>query len=148
MIPRLVGNGGIWKVLPPGIHDATMDEIQNTFAHNEIRTALFEGFRQGSELLEKAGCTLIYLDGSFVTEKSLPGDFDACWDSIGVDINRLDPIFLDFTDGRKRQKERFGGEFFPSSANANGVVNFVEFFQQDRYSSKKKGLIRVHLHRI
>jgi len=146
MIPKLVDNGGIWKVLPKGIHNATMDEIREVFAYNNIRQRLFKGFCLGCELLALAGCSVVYLDGSFVTEKTNPGDFDACWNPLGVDDSKIDPVLLVLTtDGRKAQKERFGGEFFPSSANANGKLNFVDFFQQDRYSTKGKGILRVQL---
>ena len=145
MIPDFVDIGGIWMVLPPGIHDATLDELGAKLTYNDIRTELFRGFCAGCELLRHAGCKVAYLDGSFVTDKPAPGDFDACWDPVGVNDTLLDPIFLDFSDGRRRQKERFGGEFFPSSANANGIAPFVVFFQHDRHQSKNKGIIRVRL---
>jgi hypothetical protein len=54
------------------------------------------------------------LDGSFVTTKERPGDFDACWDIRFVDDAVLDPTFLDFSQGRAAQKRRFLGEFFPA----------------------------------
>ena len=37
---------------------------------------------------------MVYVDGSFVTEKETPGDFDACWEMDGIDPIKLDPIFL------------------------------------------------------
>jgi len=42
MIPELVDIGSPWKVLPPGIHDATLDEVEGRFATNEHRKRLFE----------------------------------------------------------------------------------------------------------
>ncbi len=27
-----------------------------------------------------------------------PGDFDACWDTDGVDLDEIDPVFLDLSD--------------------------------------------------
>jgi len=75
-------------------------------------------------------CRLVYLDGSFVTTKTHPGDFDACWDIQGVDQEALDPVFWDFSRGRAAQKRRFGGEFFPAQLpeGATGRA-FAEFFQ-------------------
>ena len=35
----------------------------------------------------------VYLDGSFVSAKLIPGDFDACWDEDGVDFDSIDPVF-------------------------------------------------------
>jgi len=73
----------------------------------------------------------------------MPYDFDACWDPIGVDPTKLNPIFFDFSDGRKKQKEFFRGEFFPASCLANGKHFFVDFFQIDRYTGNAKGVICV-----
>jgi hypothetical protein len=95
--------------------------------------------------LKSAGCTTIFLDGSYVTAKSVPGDFDACWDPTGVDPNKLDPVFLDFNDRRKNQKSRYGGEFFLCNATADGSNTFVEYFQMDKETGVKKGIIRIHL---
>jgi hypothetical protein len=39
--------------------------------------------------LRDAGCKRVYLNGSFVTSKDEPGDFDACWDPTGVDFERI-----------------------------------------------------------
>jgi hypothetical protein len=54
------------------------------------------------------------VNGSFVTAKEEPADFDACWDSQGVDLDALDPVLLDLSAGRASQKARFGGELFPN----------------------------------
>ena len=145
VIPGLVEINGPWKVLPPGIHDATMDEIKQTFATNEVRTFLFEGFVRGVEALARAGCLTLYLDGSFVTEKPNPGDYDVCWDAVGVNVNQLDPVLLDFSQLRKAQKQKFGGEFFPSGFSAHGTQPFMDFFQIDKYTGNRKGILRVNL---
>ena len=54
--------------------------------------------KQDCELLwkacESASCQTGYLDGSFVSSKLEPGDFDACWDEKGVDLDKLDPVLL------------------------------------------------------
>jgi hypothetical protein len=143
MIPDFVDTGGPWGVLPPGIHDATLDEIGIRFATSDRREMLFSGFTDGVVALRKAGCRTILLDGSFVTEKPFPGDFDACWYPMGVSDATLDPIFLDFADGRKKQKARFRGEFFPATALADGTHFFPDFFQIDRHTGKAKGIIRL-----
>ena len=59
------------------------------FAFNPRRHRMLAGFRQACEELRKAGCRLVYLDGSFVTRKDRPGDFDACWDVQNVDDAKL-----------------------------------------------------------
>lgn len=145
MIPKSIDIGGVWNVLPPGIHDATPAEVEQRFATNTRRKALYDGFRRGLQALLIAGCKIIFLNGSFVTDKLDPGDFDCCWDPTGVDVKKLDPVFLDFSNRRQRQKLKYGGEFFPSSATADGSRTFVSFFQTDKDTGKDKGIIRIQL---
>lgn len=93
-----------------------------------------------------AGCPTVYLDGSYVTGKPKPGDFDACWDPTGVDPGKLDPVFLQFANGRAEQKVAFKGEFFPSSMMCVDVGRaFVDFFQLDRFTGKQKGIVSISL---
>lgn len=145
MTPDFVDVGSPWKVLPPGIHIATMDEIKDRFAISNHREKLFAGFKKGVEVLLKAGCCTVFLDGSFITEKPAPKDYDACWDPIGVNVSKLDPVLLDFSNNRKKQKSLYFGEFFPSSSLADGVHLFSEFFQIDKYTGKPKGILNLLL---
>ena len=137
--------GAIWKVLPPGIHDATFDDVAHSFATNAKRKTLYEGLVRGCQALKVAGCRTVYLDGSYITEKLSPGDFDVCWDPTGVDPAKLDPVLLDFSNKRSNQKMKYGGEFFPSSAKADGSRTFIDFFQMDRESGNEKGIIQIRL---
>jgi len=145
MIPASVDIGSLWKVLPPGIHDATLDEARNRFATNDHRKRLFDGFARATEMLRVAGCRTVYLDGSFVTTKPHPGDFDACWDDAGVSVRKLDPVLLDFTNKRRTQKQKYHGELFPAWASAALGSAFIDFFQTDRHTGKDKGIIRIRL---
>ena len=84
--------------------------------------------------MQTAGCQMVYVDGSFVTNKLVPGDFDACWDVTGVDLQQLKmiaPALLDFADKRAAQKAEYGGEFFPAGwpADRTGTL-FLDFFQK------------------
>ena len=148
MIPELADSDGPWNMLPHGIHEATLDEIEQRFATNDTRQRLYQGFREGVEALRKAGCRVVYLDGSFVSEREYPGDFDACWDPTHVDLTKLDPILIDRTDlrtGRKGQKEKYSGEFFPSSVRADSSLTFLEYFQIDKDTKNAKGIIRIRI---
>lgn len=147
MIPPLVPLlGAPWTVLPPGAHFASLDEVRDTFAGNSWRRDLFNGLLRASGKLRVAGCALVYLDGSFVTGKPKPGDYDACWDPQGVDRAKLDQVFLEFANGRAAQKAAFNGEFFPSSMVCSDVGRtFLEFFQLDRVTGKQKGIIAIPL---
>jgi hypothetical protein len=147
MIPNLIQlQDSPWPVLPIGIHQASFDEVAAVFATNKWRQELFAGLVDAAKKLQLAGCSLIYLDGSFVSGKPKPGDFDACWDPSGIDPANLDPVFLDFTNGREAQKKAFKVEFFPSSMMCADVgQTFVKFFQQDRFTGKQKGIISIRL---
>ena len=145
MIPSTVDIGASWPVLPPGVHKATLDEVKAAFAGDAHRERLFDGLVRGCDALRLAGCTALFLDGSYVTDKPDPGDFDACWDPHGVDASTLDPVLLDFDDARKNQKQKYGGEFFPSPALADGTRTFVEFFQVEKETGMQKGVILIRL---
>lgn len=147
MIPALVPLlGSPWTVLPPGAHMASLDDVAAAFATNAWRRELFDGLVLASGKLRSAGCPTLYLDGSYVTGKPRPGDFDACWDPTGVDPAKLDPVFLEFANGRAAQKAAFKGEFFPSSMLCVDVGQaFVDFFQLDRFTGKQKGIISISL---
>ena len=101
--------------------------------------------------LKAAGCRSLYVDGSFVTIKNFPGDYDACWDVVGVDPSLLDPILFDFSDfkaARIAQKGKYFGEFFPAQMpeGATGKL-FVDFFQTDKITGAPKGIIGLDLGR-
>lgn len=81
------------------------------------RLSLIAGLKAAMEQLQDAGCQIVYVDGSFVTHKIVPGDFDACWEVNEVDMDKLKkiaPALLDFSDKRKAQKAQYSGEFFPA----------------------------------
>ena len=147
MIPDfIVLKGALWKVLPPGVHVAGMQAIKQCFAYNPLRVQLYDGLLQACVNLVAAGCSSLYLDGSFVTEKPEPGDFDACWDPVGVDRRHLDPVFRDFSNLRSKQKLKFGGEFFASTTRADSHGRtFIDFFQVEKFTGQLKGIIKIDL---
>lgn len=132
--------------LPEGIHEATWDEIIDRFATNERRRELLEGLRRALDSLRAAGCRRAYVDGSFVTTKDEPGDFDACWEAAGVDPNLVDPVLLTFANRRASQKARFGGELFPADWDADPHgTRFLDYFQQDNVTGERKGIVALDL---
>ena len=124
-------------MLPPGEHPATWTEVVEPFGWNVVRRGMLDGLADALGLLAVAGCCRVWLNGSSVTAKDEPGDFDAVWDDDSVDVDRLDPIFFDFADHRRNQKARFGGELFPNWVNSSSESLFTEFFQRDRTGAVK-----------
>lgn len=125
---------------------ATWNEIVDRYGTTEYRTSLLTGLRAALESLKAAWCRWAYLDGSFVTSKEAPADFDACWEVSGVDADRLHPELLDFGNARVAQKRRYGGELFPANAMAAPPnTRYLEFFQSDRHSGEAKGIVAIDL---
>jgi hypothetical protein len=146
MIPPLVAlTDAPWPVLPPGVHAASLAEIKTEFATNPRRVRLFAGLLEGLALLLSAGCEKVFLDGSFVSGKEHPGDFDVCWDPAEVDGKKLDPVFRVFDNKRAAQKTRFTGEFFPLSIGQDAGKTFLDFFQVEKATGGRKGIIVVAL---
>ena len=135
--------------LPPGIHLATWAEVVARFGGNPRLQELLDGLERALGVLRSAGCRRVYLDGSFVTNKPTPGDYDLAWEPTNVDVAlllRLDPAFGVFDAGRAAQKAKYGGEFFPSSANeAFTGRTFLDFFQTDKETGVAKGIVALDL---
>ena len=142
MIPQFNSTG----LLPPGVHWADWEELEARLGNNPWRQRLMEGFRAAIENLRDAGCRTVYLNGSFVTSKTHPNDYDACWEEAGVDPMALDPVLLTFDSARATQKARYLGELFPASiiADVDGL-SFLEFFQTDKETGRPKGIIAIDL---
>lgn len=140
MIPWYRADG----TLPPGIHWAGWEEIKERFAHNPFRSTLLVGLKGALDELHYAGCRTVYLDGSFVTTKQFPRDYDVCWDDHGVNPSLLDTILVlvgDVEAKRKAQKNRYFGELFPTSKDNPGIL---EFFHSDR-DFNPKGIVALDL---
>lgn len=144
MIPDFNGDG----FLPPGIHWASWDEFSQRYGNTSHRRRLLKGLEDALRNLALAGCETAYIDGSFVTDKQVPGDFDACWEANGVDPNLLDPVLLDFSNMRANQKAKYKGELFPAAARAEGAPFFrifIDFFQVDKQTGSAKGIVAINL---
>jgi hypothetical protein len=74
-IPSLTADG----LLPVGVHDATLEEVEQAFGlRTERRVELFQKLTLFLEFARTFGVfEAIIVDGSFVTDKDSPGDIDA-----------------------------------------------------------------------
>jgi hypothetical protein len=143
MIPWFGQDGN----LPPTIHQANWEEFLAAFAFNTYRRVLAKGLRCALDNLQNAGCSLVYVDGSYVTSKDMPGDYDACWDISGVDLKKLDPVFFDFSNKRREQKRKYYGELFPANFLACCITGrtYLDFFQIDKHTGDPKGIVALTL---
>lgn len=130
--------------LPPGVHPASWTDVVTLCGGNIHREVLLAGLREALLNLRSAGCREVLLDGSFVSSKDLPNDYDGAWEPAGVDPTLIDKVLLTFNDGRKAMKAKYMGELFPASSQAAAGVLYRDFFQKDR-NGTAKGVLLIDL---
>jgi hypothetical protein len=142
-IPNFLVTG----LLPAGEHEATWEEVSNRFGGTPTRNTLLAGLLAACYALRTAKVTHLYLDGSFVTNKGHPGDWDACYSRNGLDYDALDKVLLDFSNKRAAQKKKYKGEAFIAESSATGIFGppYKNFFQTCKHTGKPKGIIILDL---
>lgn len=130
-IPPFDANGN----LPPGVYRAAIEEIEHRFTWNPTRRRLFKGLKAALANLAGAGVRYVWINGSFITSKDKPNDIDGCWqyEASLVDVDKLDPVFLDPVDPRGATKKKCGLDFFIAGTSIFEVKGapVEEFFQVD-----------------
>jgi hypothetical protein len=130
--------------LPPGKPcQATWEEFTARFGTTERRRRLLGGLRCALLALKAAGCQVVYVDGSFVTSKAEPADWDACWEIDGVDFDVLDDLIVDEEFTHVERKRKYLGDLFLQAPRLPGR-NFLTFFQKDR-DGTAKGIVKIKL---
>ena len=145
MIPAFTKEG----YLPQGIHTVSIKELESRFSTNIVRKDLFSHLIKLIEDLKLIKCSSVYIDGSFTTNKRSPNDVDVCWDNRGIDYNNaitILPILFDFSDGRRNQQAKYKCDIFPAyeTEGATGIL-FIDFFQKDKATGNRKGIIEVKI---
>ncbi len=132
MLPTFDDNGR----LPPGIHAATLAEVEARFGRgSELRRVQFESVRWMIDLAVRAGVRRIVLNGSFVTDIIEPNDVD-CALLIGAGYPKDQAAAGELADGlpflqivivRHKAFDRLVGEFFATDrmGRPKGVVEVV-----------------------
>ena len=129
--------------LPIGVHEADWDEFCIRYITNRRRIELKEGMESMLQHLRDVGCKFVKIDGSFVTSKSIPNDFDGTWDPEGVDVTKLDPIIG--VEDKNLMIEKYNGELYSQDAIESwSGKTFDKFFQMDRLE-KTKGIVKINL---
>jgi hypothetical protein len=131
MIPDFDDRG----YLPPGIHKATIDEIQKRFGwQSELRRVQMESLRWLLELIEGKDVKRFVINGSFTTDEVEPNDVDCI-------LMIEDEVPL----GESTMKEiRAGLPFLEVQVVAQELFDYLTtvFFSTDR-DRLPKGLIEV-----
>jgi hypothetical protein len=138
--PNVIGE------LPPGMHTATLEEVEAVFVTTPRRRLLFEGLRRALQNLHAAGVRHVCIDGSFVTTKADPNDIDGCWEwTEEVHLDLLDPVLLEFTQARRAMRDKYGVDFFLATwVEAGSGLTFLDFFQRNR-DDDPKGIVQLDL---
>ena len=143
MIPKFSPDGN----LPKGVHETTWKQFCKRFGHTSHRSSLIKGLEAALKDLAAAGCRRVYINGSFVTTKEVPGDYDLCWSIDGVIPEKLNQALLDFSPkGRVLMKEKYKGDLFPAEIpeGTSGKL-FLYFFQTDKITGELKGIIALDI---
>jgi hypothetical protein len=132
------------RQLPPGEHEATWEEVVRRFGRNAQRQRLLRGLRAALDALACAGCRRVWLNGSFVTAKETPQDFDLCWDPSSVEPHLLDPVLLDLGNKRAVQHAAFGGAVWPADLVVeSGNTILTDFQRDDKNDDRPKGIVVI-----
>lgn len=147
-------------LLPPGVHDVSMEDVEAMFGQMQRTTrrmVLFKSLKQFVDEVRRAGfATEIRIDGSFVMKQvDEPGDIDVVlvmkpdWDMASADIKPFEYNLL----SKKRTKQTYGIEVYTVLAGiADDPDGMSAFFEQvnPRWSQLynwpsglKKGVLRV-----
>lgn len=145
MIPEFNEDG----CLPPGIYEASFEEVKARFGFSGKRKKLLQGMADLLNQCRMLHCDILYVDGSFVTAKLSPGDYDACWDTTAENreevLNNVLHSLLE--SDSKTQKEYFGGEIYSAFSKAPlfpGIF-IKDYFQMRKEGVGKKGIIMIKL---
>lgn len=134
MLPEFDNKGN----LPVGIHKTKWPEFIERYSHNHYRKRLIKEMSSAFKNLKKAGCTTVFTDGSFVTDKQKPNDYDGCLDVIGVDTCSLDFSLKDCQSKRIAQKIKFYEEIFPATMCSKHGQTALIFFKKAEIAAQKE----------
>ena len=136
--------------LPNGVHLCTIEEVENIFCWNECRLEIWRGGLQFlSELITRNMAYPIYIDGSFITDKKLPGDVDVVLDLTHADDFTQFLCVKMFQSERESIKARYHVDFCPNLPGNNDFSAFFQYIGPKTATIKglnnkyRKGILRV-----
>src|SRR6266446_504624 len=142
MIPAFTEQG----FLPPGMHQATVEEFKERFVVFQRSDRRFQIFVSLDKLFDQTARSgivkRIIMAGSFVTAKPEPNDFDC--------IVVLDPAIVGtplrpfeyHLVSRRMARHMFGGDVMPALDHSMALQQYLEFFQTTR-DGKRIGVVEI-----
>jgi hypothetical protein len=121
------------------------DDFHAFFSFSPRRKKLLERLKTVIDILQNVGCSAIYIDGSFVTNKVEPNDWDACYMCSLDNRKKLEQKFPLYN--RKLQKLLYSGDLFYAYDFADEKdTAYLGYFQKIKgRNPKKKGIIKINL---
>ena len=138
-------------LLPAGLHVCTLGEAELMFCWNDYRRDLWR--KLGAVLTEFRQRGFLFpllIDGSFVTDKNIPGDVELVLDLAQADEEVSDQVILYAFHHSQRLHTEFNIDFYPNLPGSDS--NFARFFQYlgEKSAAMKnldshclKGILRV-----
>lgn len=135
--------------LLPGIYRLSFGEFKERFGGSRRRQRLLVGLEEVVTILASCGCRRLYVGGSMVTEKSNPSDFDAVFDTVAMDLGKLENLepamLLRSRADLDALKSRFLGSVEPLRQLPSLGCSMLEVLQYDSRSGRQKGVVEIVL---
>lgn len=139
-------------LLPEGVHDLSWTDIAVLFGTSVHRRNLLKYFHEVCSILKKAGVDKVWLNGSFVTSKSRPSDYDCSYELTQRIFDALptDPFKLKNADTIIRA--RFNGDV-KAEPMPDGYIYHSDLFPNVighthrgvAIENTRKGIVVLHL---
>jgi hypothetical protein len=130
-------------LLPPGLYVATLDEIEIRFSQTPRRRELFARLNHFVTLAQSVGAIRLFVNGSYVTTKSDPGDVD-----VVIWLTETFLNLLSAEDDRALELQQMFLTRIPKEAFAvfdqSGWDDWIEFFSFTR-AGDQKGIVEIRL---
>ncbi|HEY4063237.1 MAG TPA: hypothetical protein VGM30_15130 [Puia sp.] len=124
----------------------TYEEFVHHFGTNDERTQQITNALPFLRTFHSCGCTTVYVGGSFVSTKKIPGDIDLCFDLSGIDEEKIKkslPEFFDWSQlGRICRDLKCHILYFNEK-----TTELLDMLKTDRYDNRK-GMVKLDLNDI
>lgn len=137
--------------LPPGVHDASLDEIKRLFGkfqQSDRRPKLFAKFEElVAQMQDHSFVKFLLVNGSFISGKPDPEDIDL--------VVAIDPEVLNKEEwspseynalSSRRLRRTYKFDVFVAPADGDALDHYVELFSRVKGNPDgQKGLVRLSL---
>lgn len=140
-----------YGLLPQGVHDCTVEEAGQFLCSNERRKEIWAGLLDFFQwIMQFPRPDAIFVDGSYVTDKPLPGDVDVIVDVTTCAVADQQLWMNAWAQNRDYAKAQFSVDFYPIVVGQDH--DFSAFFQYIRVDealrrgvslTTRKGILRV-----